>query len=126
MLKPNGRIILTVPAHQWLWNRHDAIASHKRRYTLKKLKYILHQAGFKVIYAHYFFISILPLLFLRHVLNADNGNKVEEKEHYQKISINPFINHILLKICMLENRFIDWMPNLAGGSIILVCENQNF
>jgi len=64
----------------------------------------------------------LPLLFLRRILNADNGSPVEEKERHQKISINPLINRILLKISMLENRFAHLIPNLAGGSIILVAK----
>jgi len=122
MLKPNGRVVLTVPAHQWLWNRDDAIAAHKRRYTLKSLKTVMDKAGFEILQGRYFFVSILPLLFLRRILNADNGSQVQEKERHQKININPLINRILLKITMLENRFACWMPNLAGGSIILVAK----
>jgi 2-polyprenyl-3-methyl-5-hydroxy-6-metoxy-1,4-benzoquinol methylase len=64
MLKPNGRIVLTVPAHKWLWNRDDAIAAHKRRYTLKELKMVMEKAGFEILHGRYFFVSILPLLFL--------------------------------------------------------------
>ncbi|WP_141266834.1 bifunctional 2-polyprenyl-6-hydroxyphenol methylase/3-demethylubiquinol 3-O-methyltransferase UbiG [Thermodesulfovibrio sp. Kuro-1] len=33
MLNYNGKVILTVPAHMWLWNRMDDILGHKRRYT---------------------------------------------------------------------------------------------
>jgi predicted GTPase len=38
MLKENGNIVLTVPAHMWLWNRDDTIAGHKIRYTKKDLE----------------------------------------------------------------------------------------
>ena len=31
--KPEGLIVLTVPAYQWLWSIHDDINEHKRRYT---------------------------------------------------------------------------------------------
>ena len=37
MLKPGGKIFITVPAHQWLWSRIDAVANHKRRYSIKSL-----------------------------------------------------------------------------------------
>ncbi len=124
MLKPNGHVILTVPAHQWLWNRDDAIAAHKRRYTLRELKIVMEKAGFETLHGRYFFVSILPLLLLRRILNADNGSPVEEKEHHQEININPLINRILLKMSRLENRFAPWMPNLAGGSIILVAKKS--
>ena len=36
-LHKSGKIVLTVPSHMWLWNRSDAIAGHKRRYTKKEL-----------------------------------------------------------------------------------------
>ncbi len=122
MLKPNGRVVLTVPAHQWLWNRDDAIAAHKRRYTLKQLKIVMEKAGFEILHGRYFFVSILPLLFLRRLLNPDKGNKVTEEERHQEIHINPLMNRLLLKITQLENRFFSWIPNLAGGSIILVAK----
>ncbi len=34
------------------------------------------------------------------------------------------MNRILLKMSMLENRFASWIPNLAGGSIILVAKKK--
>ena len=33
MLKPGGKIVLTVPAHQWLWSTHDVGLHHMRRYS---------------------------------------------------------------------------------------------
>ena len=32
-LKPGGRILITVPAHPWMWSAHDVVNHHKRRYT---------------------------------------------------------------------------------------------
>jgi hypothetical protein len=55
-------------------------------------------------------------------LNADNKSPITEKERHQEININPLINRILQKITMIENKFASWMPNLAGGSIILVAK----
>ena len=40
------------------------------------------------------------------------------------LNINPLINRILLKMSLLENRFASWMPNLAGGSIILIAKKK--
>ena len=33
LLKPNGRVLITVPAYQWLWSQHDKSLHHFRRYT---------------------------------------------------------------------------------------------
>ena len=32
ILKPGGRLILTVPAFQFLWTNHDLALHHKKRY----------------------------------------------------------------------------------------------
>ena len=32
-LKPGGKFIMTVPAHQWMWSAHDVVNHHKRRYS---------------------------------------------------------------------------------------------
>jgi SAM-dependent methyltransferase len=33
LMKPGGRIYITVPAYQWLWSHEDSNAGHARRYT---------------------------------------------------------------------------------------------
>ncbi|HEY6048907.1 MAG TPA: class I SAM-dependent methyltransferase, partial [Sphingomicrobium sp.] len=32
-LKPGGKFVMTVPAHQWMWSAHDTVNHHKRRYS---------------------------------------------------------------------------------------------
>ncbi len=32
-LKPGGKILITVPAHQWMWSAHDVVNHHHRRYS---------------------------------------------------------------------------------------------
>ncbi|MEB3329674.1 MAG: class I SAM-dependent methyltransferase [Candidatus Sericytochromatia bacterium] len=44
-----GRLLLTVPAHPWLWSAHDAFLHHQRRYTAAGLRACLEGAGFEVL-----------------------------------------------------------------------------
>jgi hypothetical protein len=44
----NGRIILLVPAFQFLYGTIDRLVGHKRRYTKRSLKELLNKAGFIV------------------------------------------------------------------------------
>ena len=37
LLKPDGHILLTVPAYQFLWSELDRVLGHKRRYTRKEI-----------------------------------------------------------------------------------------
>jgi len=117
--KENGKILLTVPAHQWLWSLYDNVTHHKRRYTKKDLRKKLEANGFEVIEIKYFFILIAPLLLIRRFFYPDRGGNYEryKAEHAVK---NPFINKILLVLCRMENRVIDFLPNFFGGSLYAV------
>ena len=46
-LRPGGRLILTVPAHQSLWSAFDVASGHERRYTLATLSRALRASGFR-------------------------------------------------------------------------------
>lgn len=126
MLKDDGKIILTVPSHMWLWNRDDAIAGHKIRYIKKELVKKLEQNGFEVLSARYFFITITPLLFLRRILNKDDGSSVKEDEYDTDISINPIINKILLYISKIENKINKFLPNIFGGSLLIIAKKDSY
>jgi SAM-dependent methyltransferase len=66
LLRPEGRVYITVPAYQWLWSDEDIIAGHWRRYSLGGICRVLQQAGYKVDFATYFFAFLpLPILFAR-------------------------------------------------------------
>jgi SAM-dependent methyltransferase len=124
MLKPKGRIALTVPAHNLLWNRGDKIAGHKRRYSKKSLVLLVESVGFNVLEARYFFIFILPLLWLRTVIYKNTNNPVSDEEYNTQIRMNPAINWILLKLCWIECMLGRFIPNIAGGNLILISEKK--
>lgn len=63
-LAPGGLLMLTVPAHPFLWSAHDDIVHHKRRYTKHTLNAALRAAGFAPIRVTYF----NALLFIPTVL----------------------------------------------------------
>jgi SAM-dependent methyltransferase len=48
LLAPGGRLILLVPAHQWLYGSIDAAIGHYRRYELQPLCALLRQTGFAI------------------------------------------------------------------------------
>lgn len=124
MLTKEGKIVLTVPSHMWLWNRDDAIAGHKIRYIKKELVKKLEQNNFEVLTARYFFISITPLLFLRRVLNKDDGSQVKEEEYNNEICMNSVLSNILLFISRIENKLSKILPDLFGGSLFIIARKK--
>lgn len=61
-LAADGRLLLTVPAYQWMFSGHDRIHHHKRRYTLEGLERVVRAAGFEVGRSGYFNSLLFPIV----------------------------------------------------------------
>ncbi|AZO20607.1 MAG: methyltransferase domain-containing protein [Mesorhizobium sp.] len=61
MLKPGGRVVLTVPAHQWLWSTHDVGLHHMRRYSRNLLKTRIERAGYRIEKLSYTNAALFPV-----------------------------------------------------------------
>ena len=64
ILTPNGKLLLIIPSHPWLYSLHDAAGGHYRRYTKKAIQAVLMEAGFTVIHQEYFFVFLIPVSIL--------------------------------------------------------------
>jgi len=60
VLRPGGRVLLSVPAYQWAWSDHDVRAGHHRRYTRPRLVAAVRAAGFDVRRCSYGFAGVFP------------------------------------------------------------------
>lgn len=54
LLNPEGWLVLTVPAYQWMWSHHDEVNLHFRRYQRARLVELAERSGFRVCRATYF------------------------------------------------------------------------
>jgi SAM-dependent methyltransferase len=69
VLRPNGHLLLFVPAFMFLWGVQDDVSNHRRRYTLPSLVKAAEAAGFEVEWSNYANISFfLPVLLVRSVM----------------------------------------------------------
>lgn len=76
-LKPNGRLIVQLPAFQWLWSAHDVAVGHKYRYTAHSLREKMQRAGFRLETLTYLNTALFPLVALMRFARrpaAANGN----------------------------------------------------
>lgn len=128
VLKKNGVVIITVPAHNYLWNFDDTRLTHQRRYSKKMLIKVAGKLKVKKIsYIHFF---VYPLVLFARVLekfkNKKNGTmELKVKERLQKGNVfNLLLNQILLSINKMENSLITCfnMPN--GVGLIMVLEKK--
>ncbi len=54
VIEKDGRLVLIVPAYQWLFSNFDRRLGHFRRYNKKDLQKVLEDAGFKIERIEYF------------------------------------------------------------------------
>ena len=121
LLRPGGRLLITVPALQWLWSRHDEVNEHHRRYRRDRLLDLLIEAGFEVEDIRYFYFwTVAPLLVRRWVAPAGRGvHKGSRVAFDHAVMIPPApINRALSTISRAEHalgRLIRWP---IGGSLL--------
>lgn len=123
MLKPGGFIILTVPAHQWLWSRDDAIAGHYRRYTKKKLEELFETCCLELLYTQYFFSILVPFFLLRRFIKKDSGLPIQENETVS-LDIHPIFNKTFSLLTKIEFYFNFRLNRFLGGSLIGVVQKH--
>ena len=62
LLAPDGQIVLTVPAYEWLWGGEDVISEHRRRYTRAGLVRACEASGLHLRHVSHFHLTILPAM----------------------------------------------------------------
>jgi SAM-dependent methyltransferase len=61
-LSPQGQLVVTVPAYQFLWGSNDVTSQHRRRYTRRLLVEHLRAGGFEPTFTTYFNTALFPVV----------------------------------------------------------------
>jgi SAM-dependent methyltransferase len=72
VVAPGGRLLVTVPAYQWLWSRHDELNHHHRRYDRRTLLAAAHDAGWTCLRTTHFNALLLPVAMAMRALETLN------------------------------------------------------
>lgn len=116
-LRPNGRILLTVPAMPWLWSAHDEAHHHQRRYTGAALADAVMGSGYRIRYQSYFNTVLLPLIVLARAIGKLSG-----KEGGDDAMPPHAVNAVLGALFSTESLWLGRFTFPAGVSLILVAE----
>jgi dolichyl-phosphate beta-glucosyltransferase len=114
VLRPDGRLVVTVPAHRWLWSDADELLGHVRRYTRPLLRTHLAEAGFRPVYAsHVFGWLVLPVWLRRRLAT---GRKAQLGLDLQ----SPLLDAVATALTRLESAVARHLPLPLGTSIVCV------
>ena len=113
LLTDDGLLLLTVPAHRWLWTHHDDLNLHRTRYTRRTLRAAAAGAALDILRLEYFFGWTVPLKLLVRLKEAVVGPGRDEVE----IPSGP-VNKALQGVCAVE-QFLAQRGGLPIGSSLL-------
>lgn len=121
-LKPEGILIITVPAYQWMWGVQDEVAHHFRRYTVSSLTdAVKRSGGFRIVRKTYFNTFLfLPIAIVRTFSRWFN---LRDRESDFDIS-NQFLNGLFFFIFNLETWFLKFFSFPFGVSILFVLKKN--
>jgi SAM-dependent methyltransferase len=114
-LAPNGRVLLTVPANQWMWSAHDAAHHHHRRYSKAGLRHVIEEAGLKVETLSYFNSLLFPVAAAARIV----GKATKKTESDDAMPSAP-VNAVLEKIFGFERHLVGRVPLPAGVSLVAI------
>lgn len=124
-LKRRGILLMTVPAHRFLWSYFDERSNHKRRYGRTELIAKLEQAGFTIKKVSYYMFFLFPLLAAIRLI----GNIKQHKDDKQiRVSASletktvPILNELLLGLLRLEKFLLRYFNLPFGASLVILAE----
>lgn len=122
-LVPQGRLLITVPAYNFLWSANDEHVGHYRRYTLTTLSKKLIECGFAIDYSTYLFAPMpLPVLLIRTAPYRVGLVKRITKERTTR-ELDPKKNLLITglnKVLGLETYYINRLKTIPFGSTCLI------
>ncbi|HIF50421.1 MAG TPA: class I SAM-dependent methyltransferase [Thiotrichaceae bacterium] len=121
LISENGKLLITVPAFQWLWTNRDKLHHHKRRYTVVDIRQLLEDSGFEIQYISYFNTFLFPLAILERI-----KQKIIPPSETELLNMpDSLLNYVLEKIFSMEIYFIRKISFPFGLSVIAVAEKSN-
>ena len=111
VLRPRGRLVLNLPAYQWMMSTHDRRVHNTRRFTAATACTLLQQAGFQHIQTRYWNSLLFPLMLLQRKLLAKHDAAASDVAAF-----SPWLDAMLHGITRIERH----LPALPFGGSVLV------
>lgn len=117
LLRPGGKVLIAVPAHQWMWSAHDEVNHHHRRYSKKTLAAAIGKAGLQPTRLTYFNSLLFPLAAAARVAGRLTG-----RDDSDDSPPPPAINKLFETIFRWERHMVGRVPMSPGVSIVTLAE----
>ena len=114
LLKPNGALLVTVPAFQALWTSHDELNYHFTRYSKATFTEVAEKAGLRTMESRYLFYW----LFLVKLAVRGKESLVGSTPTIPGIPSSG-LNRFLLWVSRIEEKLLGKLPIPLGSSLLV-------
>jgi SAM-dependent methyltransferase len=114
-LKPGGKFVATVPAHQWMWSAHDVVNHHHRRYSLKGFRALIEASPLRLERIGYFNSLLFPVAVAERM-----ASKIRGKDDSDLALPAAPLNSALERTFAAERHLIGRVPLPPGLSLFAV------
>jgi|LauGreSBDMM110SN_4_FD.fasta_scaffold02444_3 SAM-dependent methyltransferase len=115
ILEDKGKILITVPAHQFLWSPHDVFNHHFRRYSRKSLIHLVENSGLHLETIRYWNSSLIFIFLIVRPLS-----RFLKRKGSSEFALPPkLFRSMLLSLLSFESRS-RIMGSVPGLSLIAV------
>ena len=113
LLKPGGKVLIAVPAHQWMWSAHDVVNHHHRRYSKTTLRAAIEAAGMRAEKLRWFNSLLFPLAAAARIVGRVRGKDDSDDSPPAKP-----LNALFERVFRLERHLVGRVPMTPGVSLV--------
>jgi ubiquinone/menaquinone biosynthesis C-methylase UbiE len=121
VLKPGGRLLLRLPAYDWLRGQHDLVIHTARRYTTQQVAGLLRQSGFVVQHLTYANTFLFPLALAKRLAEKIHPPQVPQSDLKLKSGL---FNSLFRLLLSAEAPFVSQQGLPFGLSVIAVGQKK--
>lgn len=125
ILEPGGVLVLTVPAHPFLFDEADVLAFHRRRYRRRDLGDRLRRAGFEVRLLTHFMASLVPMLVVSRAVGRLLKGRSLAAHRRTELGLVPVLNPLLRAVLAVERQGLRVVRPPFGTSLLAVAARKS-
>jgi SAM-dependent methyltransferase len=129
VLRPGGRLLMSVPAYQWAWTAHDDHNGHHRRYTRNRAVAAVTRAGLDVDRATYMFAGTFPVFaadrLRRRLTERRTRTGPGTADGVADLpDVSPAVERLLSGLSSIDRRLLA-RRNLPFGSSVVIAASKS-